>query len=227
MVTGVIALGPELDWLPDDTEESLLGTSVHQMVIVSLDNCIDRVKRQNQLPWFIGNQLKMIIPRGRGRAAYYPSPDIIIHATLGGAMLSSLAVAQDGPPALAIEVASPDPPFGRVPRARAHDLDTFNPAAKPRAYEQGGIAEYLVYDPLGTLLPERVRAWRIGAAGVYEPWLPAADGRWHSALGISFAPERDGLLLRVYGPDGQLVPTNAEMDDIVAALEAELRRRSG
>jgi len=35
-----------------------------------------------------------------------------------------------------------------------------------------------------------------GGAGEYTPWRAAAEGRWHSALGISLAPA--GALLRVY-----------------------------
>ena len=67
--------------------------------------------------------------------------------------------------------------------ALEHDLDTFSYNAKPNAYARAGIPEYLVFDPTGDLIAELIKAWRIGSQGYYEPWLPAADGRWHSALG--------------------------------------------
>jgi len=92
---------------------------------------------------------------------------------------------------------------------------------------QAGIPEYLVYDPTGLLLPGRVRAWRLRAAGAYVPWEADTDGRWHSALGISFAPEVGGVLLRVYDQAGQLVPTPLELAAQVAELTAELRRQRG
>jgi Uma2 family endonuclease len=203
MVTRTIALGPELDWLPDDTEESLLGTSIHQAVIVILDTCLNYFRRRAGLPWFVGNQLKLIIPRQGDREAYRPSPDIIVHANLTATELTSLNVQVYGPPALVIEVASPS-------TAQSHDLDTLNPAAKPSAYAQAGIPEYLVFDPIGDIIPEQVRAWRMGPEGSYIPWLPdPATGRWHSALGVSFASH--GLRLRVYDPNGNLIPTTDEI----------------
>jgi Uma2 family endonuclease len=217
MVARALGLGPELDWLPDDTEEAILGTSIHQTVIVGLDNFLTYVRQFFGLSWFIGNQLKLIIPR-QGGGTYQPSPDIIVHATLGPVFLTSLSVAQHGPPAMAIEIASPG-------TAREHDLNTLEPGAKPSAYAQAGIPEYLVYDPTGFVIPNRLRAWRMGTAGEYVPWEAEADGRWQSALGISFAPEPGGVLLRVYDQTGQLVPTPLEMAARIAELESALRRK--
>lgn len=229
-----VLLGPELDWLPDDTEEALLGSMLHQRVIVSDVNSLTRYSKRANLGWRIGNQLKLVIPREGGRRPYQPSPDIIVHTSpLLSDRQTSLAVSTFGPPALAIEVCSPS-------TALEHDIDTFNPEAKPSAYARAGIPEYLVFDPTGDLIPDLIRAWRAGPAGGYEPWLPdAVTGRWHSALGVSFAPQ--GVLLRVYDPAGNLVPDNDDMDDLLASrdaqlaeyqeriaeLEAELRRQRG
>ena len=218
MVTYQLGLGPELDWLIDDTEEALLGTSTHQYTIVNLHNDAVSYREVAGLPWFVGNQLKLIIPRQGGRPPYYPSPDVMIHPTLGDVALSSLSVARHGPPALVIEVASPG-------TAYEHDLDTVDPEAKPLAYAQGGIPEYLVFDPTGNIIPERVRAWRGDQRG-YEPWLPdPTTGRWHSALGISFMPQ--SVLLRIYAPDGTIVPTRGEAQALLRArtqqLEAQAR----
>ena len=210
MVAYQLALGPELDWLLDDTEEALLGTSAHQYTIVNLYNDFVSYRDEAELPWFIGNQLKLIIPRQGGRPPYYPSPDIVVHPTLGDADLSSLAFSRYGPVGLVVEVASPA-------TAYQHDLDAVDPEAKPLAYAQGGIPEYLVFDPTGNIIPERVRAWR-GDPGGHEPWLPeGTTGRWHSALGISFAPEPGGVLLRLYRPDGTLVPTRGEVQALLRA----------
>jgi Uma2 family endonuclease len=210
----MVALGAEFDALPDDTEEALLGSMLHQRVIVSDVNSLTRVSKRGNLGWKIGNQLKLIIPREGGGRPYQPSPDIIVHTSpLVDDHQSSLNINAYGPPALAIEVCSPSTAF-------AHDLDTFNPAAKPSAYARAGIPEYLVFDPTGDIIPELVRAWRRGLGETYEPWLPdPATGRWHSALGISFAPR--GVLLRVYDADGAIVPDNDDMDDLLAALQAE------
>jgi hypothetical protein len=86
--------------------------------------------------------------------------------------------------------------------------------------------EYLVFDPIGDFIPDQVLARRLGPDGPYESWLPdPATGRWHSALGVSFAPQ--GLLLRVYDPDGSLIPTMDELENEIVALQAELRRLRG
>jgi Uma2 family endonuclease len=214
MVVNAVVLGPELDWLPDDTEEALLGSMLHQRVIVSDVNSLTRYSKRANLGWKIGNQLRLIIPREGRAQPYQPSPDIIVHTSpLVRDQQTSLNVTTHGPPALALEVCSPS-------TAREHDLDTFNPQAKPSAYAKAGIPEYLVFDLTGDIIRDLVRAWRTGPAGEYEPWLPdPVTGRWHSALGISFAPQ--GVLLRVYDPDGNIVPDNDDMDDILAAREAE------
>lgn len=214
MVLKMVALGAEFDALPDDTEEALLGSMLHQRVIVSDVNSLTRVSKRGNRGWKIGNQLKLIIPREGGGRPYQPSPDIIVHTSpLVDDHQSSLNINAYGPPALAIEVCSPS-------TAYAHDLDTFNPQAKPSAYARAGIPEYLVFDPTGDILPELVRAWRKGVGETYEPWLPQQDGRWHSALGISFAPQ--GVLLRVYDAAGEMVPDNDDMDDLLAARDAQL-----
>jgi len=62
MVTYQLGLGPELDWLIDDTEEALLGTSTHQYTIVNLRNDAVSYREVAGLPWFVGNQLKLLIP---------------------------------------------------------------------------------------------------------------------------------------------------------------------
>jgi len=217
MVTYRIALGPELDWLPDDTEESLLGTTAHQGAIVTLDNSLNYHKRRAGLPWLIGNQLKLIVPRRDGRT-YQPSPDIIVHPTLGDVLLTSLAVAEHGPPALAIEITSPS-------TAREHDLNTISHRAKPQVYEECGIPEYLVFDPIGDFIPDQILAWRLKADGQYDSWLPdPTTGRWHSALGISFAPQ--GLRLRVYDADGNLIPTMDELATLREVVEAQARENA-
>jgi Uma2 family endonuclease len=212
-----VLLSPDLDWLPDDTAESLLGSMLHQRVIVSEVNSLTRYSKRENLGWKIGNQLRLVIPRASGERSYQPSPDILVHTSPSlGERAPSLNVNVFGPPALAIEICSPS-------TAQEHDLDTVNPRAKPRAYAQAGIPEYLAFDPTGEIVREFVRAWRMGESGEYDPWLPdPATGRWHSALGISFAPQ--GVLLRVYDADGNIVPDNDDMDELLTALEAERAR---
>jgi len=225
MVLKTIALGAAFDNLPDDTEETLVGSSLHQGAITVLATALHLCGPRRGLPWFIGNQIKMIIPRQGPRGPYMPSPDIIVHPTLTNTSRTSLILATDGPPALVIEVASPS-------TAWSSDLNLTDARGKPGAYESIGIPEYLVFDPTSELLPEQIWARRLGPNG-YEPWEPSANGRWVSQAlgGIAFA--RQEILLRVYDQEGRLVPTSEEMADLlderdrqIAALEAALRRQN-
>ena len=209
-------LGPEFAPLADDTEESIVGSSLHQGAMVGLHDSLDACGRGRGLPWFVGNQIRLLVPRVGGRLLTL-SPDLLIHPTLSSGSRDSIIVAADGPPALVIEIASPS-------TARARDLAEGTPRGKPAAYAALGIAEYLVFDPVGDDVPDRLWARRLGPDG-YMPWGPDADGRWHSALGISFFP--DDAFLRVHDQDGQLVLTGAELRERNRQLEAELRRLRG
>jgi len=219
MVTRTIVLGPAFDHLADDTEETLVGSSYHQDAIIGIYRSLLRYRRQRGLTWLIGNQLKLLAPRERQRPAYSPSPDVLIHTTLGTDPRASLSVAREGPPALIIEVLSPSTGFGT-------DLD---PVGKVGAYAAMGVAEYLTFDPIGEIVPEQVRAWRLGPDGAYVPWEPMAAWRWQSALGIAFAPQ--GLRLRISDEAGAPIPDVDELDEgfdeqarELAALRAELER---
>ena len=222
MLRQFVALGPEFDHLPNDTEESLVGTSLHQAAITALYTSLILCGPHRGLPWFVCNQLMIVIPRQGGQGPYMPSPDILVHPTLTNGSRSSLILAADGPPALVIEVVS-------AATALERDLNLASPRGKPQVYEAAGVREYLVFDPVGDIIPAQVWARRAGSGG-FVLWEPEADGRYASAaLGIAFQPH--GLLLRVYDQDGQLVPLTEELADQVAErerrlaeLEAELRR---
>jgi Uma2 family endonuclease len=238
MSTSTFTLGPEFDLLLDDTEESLVGASYHQGNMTQMYDGLILCGPERGLPWFVGNQITLVIPRQGEHPAYQPSPDILVHPTLGEGERTSLNLIDDGPPALIIEVASPS-------TAADHDLNLTSPRGKPAVYERIGVLEYLVFDPIGQILPRQVRAWRRGATG-YEPWEPeggtrdSGSGRWHSeALGVSFAPQ--GLWLRLDDQEGRLVSTIREMHrerqrlsdvnraqaDELARLRAELLRLRG
>lgn len=207
MVKKRIALGPEFDGLADDTEESLLGSSFHQDAINDTYGSLKRHRRKHRLPWFIGNQTKLIIPREVG-PPFQPSPDLCIHPTLGEGNWASIAIARYGPPTLAIEVLRPS-------TALDNDL---NEGGKVGSYAESGIAEYLAFDLFGEYILDQVRAWHLGPRGVYVPWEPDEAGRWVSALGIAFAPH--GAKLRVYDAQG-IIPNDEAVDEIIARQERE------
>ena len=236
MVTRAIVLGPEFDTFQDDTEELLVGSSLHQSAIDGIFDSLRNIRDRRRLPWFVGNQLKLLIPRHGNLPASQPSPDIVVHLTLGPAGRFSIDVQADGPPAFVAEVLSPTHPMGGCPAARDRDLNDRTPQGKPLVYAACRIDEYLAFDPLGEFLPDQVRAWRLGPGGLYVPWLPDADGYWVSiTLNVAFRPR--GFMLDVYDEHRQLIRRNehvpwledelAERDRRIAELEAELRRLRG
>jgi Uma2 family endonuclease len=211
--------------LADDTEESVVGSFLHQDAIIALYTGLSLHRDMADLPWFVGNQLTLVIPR-EGYHAYRPMPDVFVHPTLGPGNRSALDIAAEGPPALAIEVVSPS--------TFKNDVNVRD--GKAGAYAHSGIGEYLVFDPLTEHLDRQVWARRARGRD-FVPWEPEADGRWHSAaLGLSFAPL--GILLRIYDANGTLIPLITEQgrmlaerdrlhaDDQrrIAELEAEIKR---
>lgn len=78
------------------------------------------------------------------------APDIMVSRSLAVPDdPGSLAVALYGPPALVIKVASPGTALG-------NDVNLRDQSAKPQLYEQIGVDEYLVYNPVGEMLGERI-----------------------------------------------------------------------
>ena len=161
MVTQVVALGPEFDHLPDDTEETLGGATSHQDSINLLYDSLILCGPDRGLPWLVGNQLMLLIPRQVGRS-YNPSPDIMVHPTLGDVERTSLNVAIDGPPVLIVEVASPS-------TSPSSDLNLDSPSGKPGAYAAIGVLEYLVFDPTGQMIGEPEKPGPTPVASTFGP----------------------------------------------------------
>src|SRR5262245_1249871 len=72
MVTYPIVLGPEFDAFPDDTEESLVGSHAHKGAIVTVVGGLQICASRRDLPWFIGNQIFLLIPQ-EGLTPCWPS----------------------------------------------------------------------------------------------------------------------------------------------------------
>lgn len=189
-----------LDWqLPDDTEESVVGTEWHQFAISFLVSTLRTYALDASLPWHVGHQLTLIGP-GTSNTPWRPKPDISIHPTAGPAFREELDTRTEGLPALLVEVLSPS----------TWEYDTsLRPEGKAWGYlEVWRTAEYLVFDPHGTYVAEKCRGWR-RQSGRLEPWRAGQNGRYESSLGVSFAA--DGTFLRAYDPQGQPMPFDFEL----------------
>jgi Uma2 family endonuclease len=212
------------DDLPDDTEDSIVGTEWHQEAIHDLAGRLDEAGRRQQATWGVCSQVALNGLRHAGGQPYDPRPDVfVLPRPLPAGWLSAIGLDDAGPPFLIVEVAS---------KSTVHtDIGD-----KRLAYEAIGVQEYLVFDPDGPLLPTPLLAWRLQDAG-YVPWEAAADGWWHSeTLGVSFRPDQP--LLAVRDHLGMLIPSfrdsyrlleqeralRAEEQARRLALEEELRR---
>src|SRR5579863_5101239 len=97
-------------WPPDDTEESVVGTDLHQMTIINVRTGINEVTHLHAqggpVPW---QALSQTIVTGFQRpngTRYKTLPDVFVYGHPVDQNRGSLAVAVDGPPILIVEVLS-------------------------------------------------------------------------------------------------------------------------
>src|SRR5205823_2799487 len=69
-------------WLPDDTEESIVGADWHQDAISSLRNGLRDVARARSWPWHVGDQLTLVAWHPDG-TIWRPKPDLMVHPHAG------------------------------------------------------------------------------------------------------------------------------------------------
>lgn len=190
------AAQPYTVWPPDDTEESVVGTSRHQLTIMNVRLGINESARASvepgqPVPWqALGQTMILGFVRPDG-TRYTTLPDVFVYPHPMDLDRASLSIPLDGPPALVIEVASES----------TYDSDLDLQAGKGWTYAHGGVREYMVLDPTGHFLPEHIRAWRL-EGDAYQPWLPDDRGRWQSReIGIAIAVEEEWAV--VYTRDGE------------------------
>jgi hypothetical protein len=175
----------------DDTEESVMGSELHQEAISAAHEVLlahDRRRRASGeigsvAPWFASSQVTLMVRLPQSDKPWQPKPDVFVVIGLPWAERSSYDTRRDGPmPQFVIEVASES--------TWRQDV-----GSKRKLYLLAGVQEYLVFDPLAKFLRGQVRAWRAGGTEG-QPWRPIkrVDGAevWRS--------EVLGLDLRVDGP---------------------------
>jgi Uma2 family endonuclease len=205
------------DTLPNDTEESIVGTEWHQEAIGDMAGKLREVARRQGAAWGVCEQIALVgLHRADGRP-YDPRPDVmVLQQPLPSGSISSVALQDAGAPLFIAEVAS---------RSTVGD----DVGAKREVYEAVGVREYIVFDPDGTLLSTPILAWRL-ERGAYVSWRPEADGWWRSAaLGLSFQAAQP--FPRVRDHEGREIPATPALHRQLEeerrqrlALEEELRR---
>ena len=176
-------------WPPDDTEESVMGSNWHQLTITNLRLGINEIAQDEAGPdqpvgFQAVSQTTLLGLARRGKTDIKAMPDVFIFKKPMDSRRLSFSLRHDGPPVVAIEVAS-DSTF---------DKDIDFEAGKGWIYAAAGIAEYLTVDTSGFLQDPPLQAWRL-REGVYAECALDADGTWWSEevpIGIAV---RDGMIV--------------------------------
>jgi len=204
-------------WPPDDTEESVVGTDLHQTTIMNLrwgiNEAAASISSGEIAPWQALSQTVVTGFQRGNNTRYKTMPDVFVYRQQIDRRRGSVSIALDGPPALIIEVLSES----------TYDVDLDLDDGKGYSYARAGVGEYLTLDPTGEFLPEQARAWRL-EGGVYQPWAPDVDGRWRSEQ-IAVAIGVEGVLAAVYGSDGRRQLREGEISAELARRDGELARR--
>ena len=213
-------------WPPDDTEESVLGTNLHQTTIINLRWGINESARLlapagQPVPWEAVPQLLLLGCQRPDDTFIKTYPDVFVYLRPIGQDEASFKISVDGPPALIVEVLSD--------ATQAVDLNLER--GKGYSYARAGVREYLALDTSGAFTGGDGRGWRL-EGGVYRPWERRADGRWYSEQ-IDVAIGLQGVWATVYRSDGRRMPREGEFhaelarkDAALAGKDAELARRA-
>jgi Uma2 family endonuclease len=207
-------------WPADDTEESVLGTDLHQTAITNLRTAINEAAALATAPgdpprWHAGSQTMISGFQHPDGSPYTTFPDVFVYPHGWDPLRGSLNVALDGPPQLIIEVLSDT----------THENDLDQRDGKGYSYRAAGVREYLTLDPAGTFQPEQGRGWQL-AGRRYVPWRRDEAGRWRSReLPLLFGLE--GAQVAVFDTDGRRLLREGEIERTVREQAARLQSEIG
>ena len=174
-----------------------------------------RIRYSMRPGFFAASDLGLLFERGNPAAVM--APDLLVAFGAGGGARPSYKLWQEPVPDLVLELLSP--------KTWRRDVE-----AKPGLYEDLGVREFWLFDPIGKL-PRAVNGWRLGVGGTYTPVPVLPDGGGRSAvLGLDLVAQGDGFRFRDPAT-GELLLDHVEealarraAEARAAELEALLRR---
>jgi Putative restriction endonuclease len=143
-------------WPTDDTEESVVGTNLHQVAIINLHLGITEAAELHRqvgdpVPWEALTQTILLGCQRPDGSEYRTLPDIFVYPHAIDPQRPSVAIAVDGPPLLIVEVLSPS----------TYDVDLNVEKGKDYSCARAGVREYLALDPVRHFVPRRGGAKRL------------------------------------------------------------------
>jgi Putative restriction endonuclease len=209
-------------WPPDDTEESVVGTSRHQLTIRHLCWGINEIAGAavgGSAQWHADSQIMLTGFSRPNGSPYVTLPDVFVYRQALPPDDGSHSILEQGPPLLIIEVASES----------THRSDTDLLRGKAWSYSHAGVREYLVLDPTTQLIGATGRGWRFG--GGFQVWEAGDDGIWWSdEIPVGFSVDDESITvhgrasLRV-PREGETLATLRRKDEELARQGEELARR--
>lgn len=204
----------------DDTEESVMGTHLHQRAIImaygALFDYAAAVGTPEAPAWYVSTQETVIVDLPIRPRVWQPKPDVWVVPELSVHEGTSYDTRKHGPmPSFILEVASES--------TWRDDIDE-----KSVLYDVAGVKEYILFDPTGEFLPEVMRGWRRASNGRWEPWAGTrrADGTtaWESRV-LGLALRAEGPLLRFEHPERGLLPLWSQAQALRQTQQRELVER--
>ena len=185
------------------TVESIAHDDIRAYAIRAL-----RIRYATDPGFFAGGDLGLLFERGNPAAVM--APDLLVSFGAGGGARPSYKLWEAPVPDLVMELLSP--------KTWRRDVE-----AKPALYEELGVREFWLFDPIGKL-PRPVNGWRLNAEGVYAPLPTLSDGSCRSpVLDLDLVPYGDGFRFRDPATR-ELLPDHAET--AAALREAEAARQA-
>jgi Putative restriction endonuclease len=203
-------------WPPDDTEESVVGISLHQttirIVTAGINEAAQGRRRAGEpLSWEALSQTILLGCERPDGSPLRTMPDTFVMDHETNPLAPSLRMPDDGVPLLVIEVLSRS--------TQGSDLDLTK--GKGFSYARAGIREYLTLDPTGEWIPEQIKGWRLNGGG-YKAVRTGSDGRWHcETVPVSFGFQ--GLMAAVYTKDGEPILREGEVSVWARRMKEETR----
>jgi Uma2 family endonuclease len=192
---------------PTSDGQPMAETGIHVRLMVDLIVTLRQYYRERQDVYVIGN---IFLYYREGHPEARRSPDVMVIKGVDKTERRSFKTWEEkAMPCVMIELTS-----GQTAKEDQED--------KKQLYQELGVREYFLFDPLHDYLPQPLIGYRL-IGGEYEPLIPAADGGVLSAeLGLRLVPEGEQLAL-IHFASGARLPVPAEAYQLLDESREQIR----